>query len=188
MVLLGQNAGSGPSAPAPAPAPAPTPSAPAPSSPAPAPSGGAGITRYLSSIPPGYVFNSWGLLNVNTSVLGLPINLNGVTYQNGLGVNAYSELHWPLYGNCSSMTATVGVDDEIPGGVGNLAFQVWADGHKLYDSGNMQGGSPAQTFTVNLTGYQNLGLVVTNGIYQAPAWQVPADNGDWANATITCAN
>jgi len=173
IILLGQGAGSGPSAPAPS---------------APVPSGGFGVTRYLSSLPPTYVFNSWGLLNEDTSVLGLPIRLNGVTYQNGMGVNAYSELHWRMYGNCSSMSATVGVDDEIPGGMGNLVFQVWADGNKLFDSGWMQSGAAAQSFTVNLSGYQDLGLVVTNGVFQAAAWQVPADNGDWANATINCAN
>jgi hypothetical protein len=109
-------------------------------------------------------------------------------YPEGMGVHAYSELRFPMYGNCYSMSATVGVDDEIPAGLGNLEFQVWADGTKLYDSGFLQSGSPAPSFQVNLTGYQTLGLVVTNGIFQAAAWQVPVDHADWANAIITCAD
>jgi hypothetical protein len=154
----------------------------------PPPPPGSGITRYLSSITPSYVFNSWGVLHENTSIEGNPITLDGVVYPEGMGVHAYSELHFPMYGNCSSMSATVGVDDEIPAGLGNLDFQVWADGKKLYDSGYLQSGSPAPSFQVNLTGYQTLGLVVTNGIYQAAPWRVPVDHADWAGAIITCAN
>jgi NPCBM/NEW2 domain/Hypothetical glycosyl hydrolase family 15 len=157
------------------------------SSPAP-PAPASGVTRYLSSITPTYVFNSWGVLQENKSILGNPITLDGIVYPYGMGVHAYSELHFAMYGNCYSLSATVGVDDEIPLGLGNLDFQVWADGTKLYDSGYLQSGSAAPSFHVNLTGYQTLGLVVTNGIYQAAAWQVPVDHADWANAIITCAD
>lgn len=158
------------------------------SSSAPAPSAGpSGVAHNLSSWTPNYVFNSWGVLQYNKSVLGNPIRLDGVTYQEGLGVNAYSELHYALYGGCYSMAATVGVDDEVPRGMGNVWFQVWADGSLLYQSAPLQSGDTPASFNVNLTGRQNLSLVVTNGIFQAQAWQVPVDHGDWANAIMTCA-
>jgi len=175
LVLLGQGA----------PAAAPPAAAPPPAAPAGA---SGGVTRYLSSIPPNYAFQSWGSPQNNTSVIGNPITLNGTPYQYGLGVHAYSELHWPMWGNCSTFSATVGVDDEAGAGQGYLDFQVWADGNELWESGFMSSGAPARSFQVNLNGYQNLGLVVTNGIYQAAAWQVPVDHADWANAIITCAN
>jgi hypothetical protein len=150
------------------------------------PQGTSGVTRYLSEIPATVVFNSWGVPQMNMSIMGNPIKLDGVVYPEGLGVHAYSELHYPMYGNCWSMSATVGVDDEIPPGLGYLTFQVWADGALLYNSGYLVSGSPAPSFSVNLRGYQNLSLVVTNGIYDAAYWQVPVDHADWANAIITC--
>jgi hypothetical protein len=177
IILQGTGGSSAPSAP----------SAPAgPSAPA-APSG-SGVTRYLSDVNPTYAFNSWGVLQKDASVMGNPMRLGGFQYGKGLGVHAYSELKYPLYGQCTSLSATVGVDDEIPSGLGWLSFQVWADGNKLYDSGPLVSGSAAPSFQVNLNGYQNLGLVVTNGIFQAAAWQVPVDHADWANAIISCAD
>ncbi len=144
------------------------------------------ILRELSSLTPTYEWQSWGTPQMNTSVVGDPIRLDGVQYAKGLGVHAYSELHYALWGNCTSFTATVGVDDEIPAGLGSLAFQVWADGHLLFNSGTMEAGSPVGHVSVNLTGYQTLGLVVTNGTYMAPSWAVPDDHADWANAIVGC--
>ena len=174
LILLGQGSSSTPSAPS-------TPSSPPPSS-------SGGVTRYLSSITPAYVFQSWGSPQDNTSVTGNPITLNGTTYQYGLGVHAYSELQWPMYGNCWTLSATVGVDDEVPNGNANLEFQVWADGHQLWNSGYMTASTASRSFQVSLNGYQTLGLVVTNGIFRASASQVPMDHADWANAIITCAH
>jgi hypothetical protein len=159
-----------------------------PPPPAPPPSPSSGITRYLSSIAPFYEFQSWGTPQANQSIAGNPIRLNGTVYQYGLGVHAYSEQKWWMWGNCSTVSATVGIDDEVPAGLGNVDFQVWGDNIKLWDSGYLQAGSPAPSFQVNVSGYTVLDLVVTNGIYQAAAWQVPVDHADWANATITCAN
>jgi alpha-galactosidase len=103
-------------------------------------------------------------------------------------VHAYSEEKWWMWGNCSTLSATVGIDDEVPAGLGSVDFQVWGDNTKLWDSGYLKAGSPAPSFNVNVSGYQVLDLIVTNGIYQAAAWQVPVDHADWANAIITCAN
>ncbi|HWF08369.1 MAG TPA: NPCBM/NEW2 domain-containing protein [Bryobacteraceae bacterium] len=159
----------------------------APATPAaPIQSSGSGVTRYLSDINPVSTFNSWGVLQKDATVVGNPISLDGFRYQKGLGVHAFSELHYKMWGGCNWMSATVGVDDEIPAGMGWLEFQVWADGHQLYNSGPLVSGSPAPSFQVNVGGYQDLALVVTNGIYQAAAWQVPVDHADWANAIINC--
>lgn len=177
-ILLGNNGGSSPSS---VPAPPPVTSNPPVQT-------GSGVTRYLSDIGPNYTVNGYGNIQVNKNQQGTTLSLNGVQYGHGLGVNAYSELHWPLYGNCSSFTATVGIDSSIPQGMGSVDFQVWGDGHVLYDSGFLKGGSQAPAVNVNLTGYQTLGLIVTNGTYMAPPWTTYDDNGDWVNPIIVCAN
>jgi hypothetical protein len=176
IVLLASSPGSGtPVAPQPPPAPPVVPS-------------GSGIARYISDITPTYSVNGWGNVQINQSTNGNPLTINGVQYQHGLGAHAYSEQRWPLWNNCSTFTATVGVDGEVPVGFANVEFQVWGDGRLLYNSGFMQSGSPAASVNVNVSGVQTLGLVVTNGTYMAPSWAVPLDHSDWANPVIVCAN
>ena len=144
------------------------------------------VNHYLSDVTPYYAVNGWGNLQLDTSVVGNPIRLNGVQYGKGLGVHAYSEVRYALYGNCSYLTAKVGIDDEVATGTGNVDFQVWADGNLIYDSGYVSGGAPRQSVNVSLAGRQTLGLVVTNGIYMAPSWTIYDDHADWANATVVC--
>ena len=149
-----------------------------------------GTTHYLSDLSPTFLFNGWGAFQADRSIQGNPLTLNGVQYAKGLGVHAYSELRYPLasYGGCSSLTATVGVDDEVPSGNAWEKFQVWADGYLLYDSGFLSSGSAAVPVNVNISGYQGLSLVLTNGIFMAPSSTISWDHGDWANASIACAN
>ena len=147
---------------------------------------GGAVTRYVSDLTPYYVVNGWGTMQKDLSILGYPLIIDGVQYAKGLGVHAYSELRYALSGNCTLFTATAGIDDEVPPGTGWVDFQVWADGYLLYDSGFVTSGSPAHTMSVDLTGRQSLGLVVTNGIYMAPVWTVYNDHADWANAKVTC--
>jgi hypothetical protein len=112
---------------------------------------------------------------------GQTLTLNGVQYAKGLGVHANSEIHFALAGICSSFSAQVGIDDEIPVGLGSVIFQVFADGVKLYDSGKLTSGGPPGVVFVNLTGRQDLSLVVTetgNTNYD--------DHADWADAKLVC--
>lgn len=152
---------------------------------APASSGG-GTTYYLNNITPAYSVNGYGPIRINQNTGQGPLVLNGVTYQNGIGVNAYSEQHYSMYGGCSSFSGMAGMDSAVPYGIGNIKFQIWADGNLLWDSGFMQGGSPAASFSVNVSGYQTLAIVVTNGTWMAPSWMVYNDNGDWVNPTLVC--
>jgi NPCBM/NEW2 domain/Hypothetical glycosyl hydrolase family 15 len=144
------------------------------------------VTTYLSSLTPQYAFQSFGTLQDNLSVGGNPISLDGVKYAEGLGTHAYSDINYYMAGKCSKFTAVTGVDDEMPPGLGSLYFQVWADGWPLYSGPVLTSGSPAVPISLNVSGYQWLSLVVTNGIYMAQAWQVPCDHADWANAQLTC--
>jgi chitodextrinase len=113
---------------------------------------------------------------------GKTITLNGVTYAKGLGVNANSKVTYNLGGNYLRFISDVGVDDEV-GGRGSVVFQVWGDGVKIYDSGLMTGSSATKTVNVDVTGVNQLQLVVTDG-----GDNINYDHGDWAGAYLTGSN
>jgi glucose/arabinose dehydrogenase len=83
-----------------------------------------------------------------------------------------------LGGAYNSFFAYVGVDDEV-GSSGSVVFQIWADGVQLFDSGVMTGTSFTQLANVNVTGRQNLRLVVTGG-----GDNINNDHADWADAQL----
>ncbi|THF67631.1 hypothetical protein E7T06_20240, partial [Deinococcus sp. Arct2-2] len=95
--------------------------------------------------------------------------------------HAASEVSYALGGRCSTFAAQVGLDDEV-GDRGSVVFQVWnGTASKLHDSGTLRGIDPAKPVTVNVTGVQNLRLVVTNN-----SDGVSYDHADWADARLAC--
>ena len=135
--------------------------------------------------------NGWGPVEVNHSNGewhagdGKTITLNGVTFQKGFGVHAPSELRYSLKGTdgaqCNRFTVDVGVDDEV-GSRGSVVFQVFLDGQKAYDSGTMTGASATKTLNVDITGKQELRMIVTDA-----GDGKSYDHADWANPRIYCA-
>jgi hypothetical protein len=130
--------------------------------------------------------NGWGPVEADRSngedgaADGQTLTLNGVPYAKGLGVHAPADVRYALNGRCSTLTAVVGVDDEV-GDHGSMAFQVWADGVKKYDSGVLTGAMAPVALSVNLTGATELALIVTDG-----GDNINYDHGDWAQAQLTC--
>jgi hypothetical protein len=111
---------------------------------------------------------------------GHPLTANGVTFPKGLGVHAPAVLEYAVNGACSTLTAAVGVDDEV-GANGSVTFQVWTDGVQRYASGTMTGAMASQNMSVNIAGATKLALIVTDGGDGSDY-----DHADWANARITC--
>ncbi len=115
---------------------------------------------------------------------GHTLTLNGKTYKRGFGVHANSEIRYSLKGTngaqCVRFTSDVGVDDEV-GNKGSVVFQVFLDGVKRYDSGKLTGASATKQIDLNVTGAQELRLVVTdagdNRYY---------DHADWATPLLYC--
>jgi hypothetical protein len=151
--------------------------------PAPTPTPAAQI--YLSDLGVLSQTNSWGPMEKDRSNGeavagdGRTITLNGVTYAKGLGVHADSKLVYSLNGQYSSFTTDMGVDDEV-GTNGSVVFQIWTDGTKVYDSGTMTGSSATKTATADVSGKNQLWLVVTtagNGNN--------FDHADWAGARLS---
>lgn len=129
--------------------------------------------------------NGWGPVERDTSNGesaagdGNTMSVDGVTYEKGLGVHAESTVSYYVGGACSSLTATIGVDDEVPNG--SVRFSVIGDGDVLYQSGVLRGDSAAVDIDVDLDGVNYLDLVVDGA-----GDGVSADHADWAAARLTC--
>jgi glucose/arabinose dehydrogenase/endonuclease YncB( thermonuclease family) len=143
-------------------------------------------TTYLSDLAPTSATNGWGPFEKDKSNGdsaagdGIALTLRGTVYAKGIGTHAMSDLHYNIGGTCTSFTAVVGIDDEATT-FGSVVFQVLTDGTNVYDSGTVLGGAPVKNVNVNLTGKNDLELVLTDA-GDGISW----DHGDWANATITC--
>ncbi|WP_019588840.1 NPCBM/NEW2 domain-containing protein [Deinococcus apachensis] len=134
--------------------------------------------------------NGWGPIEVNRSNGernkgdGHPLTLNGQTYPRGFGTHAGSDMHFSLQGyndaSCTRFTSDIGVDDEV-GDRGSVVFQVLLDGVKVYDSGTMTGSSATQRVDLDLTGKQDLRLVVTDA-----GDGIAYDHADWALPKVFC--
>jgi beta-galactosidase len=157
---------------------------------------GAAVVRVPPPPPTGTVFvsdipftstNGWGPVERDTSNGenaagdGHTITLNGTTYAKGLGVHAVGDVSVYLGGNCSRFTASAGVDDEV-GAAGSVTFGVVADGAQLAATPVLTGGSASAAFDVDVSGAQQLDLVIGDG-----GNGNGSDHGDWADARLTCA-
>ena len=140
----------------------------------------------LSALTWTSAMNGYGPVEINASNNtraggdGQPLTIGGQVFAKGLGMHAGADVLYTLGGACSLLTAQVGVDDEV-GNQGSVVFQVWSGNAKLYDSGVMTGRDGPRAVSVDLSGVQNLRLVVTdagNGIQ--------FDHADWGAATVRC--
>ncbi len=112
---------------------------------------------------------------------GPPITLGGVTYAKGLGVLASSDVRVRVNGACTAFAATLGIDDDVQGG-GSIVAGVLVDGRIAFVSGLMTGVTAPVDVAVDLTGADELRLVVIDaGDGNAN------DEVDWADARVTCA-
>ena len=147
-----------------------------------------GAGAFLSDSTPTYAANGLGPVERDMSNGasdpgdGKTISIRGQTFAKGLGVAAPSSVIYRLGGQCTSFTATVGVDDSANGS-GSVVFQVWADrdAAPLFDSGPLTGTSPAVPVQVDLTGKRRLKLLVTNAGDGSAL-----DRASWGDAKVDC--
>ncbi|ABF44098.1 Glycosyl hydrolase family 98, putative carbohydrate binding module (plasmid) [Deinococcus geothermalis DSM 11300] len=132
--------------------------------------------------------NGWGPIEQDLSngekglADGRTLTIGGQSFPKGLGMHANGSVTYLLGGRCSTFTASVGVDDEV-GDRGSVVFQVFGDGTKLYDSGVRRGTDGPQALNVNVSGVQQLKLVVTDA-----GDSISYDHADWANAKLSCSS
>ena len=144
-----------------------------------------GIT-YLSDLTWTSALNGWGPVEKdksngeNSSVSdGKVLTLNGVTYTKGLGVHAASTLLYNLAGKYNQFISNIGIDDEA-GNQGSVNFQVYLDNVLAYESGNMNGNLATKAVNLNVSGKNQLKLIVLDG-----GDGNHHDHADWAGARLT---
>jgi beta-galactosidase GanA len=151
-------------------------------------------TVNVSDLPFLSATNGWGPVERDTSNGenaagdGRTISLRGTTYAKGLGVHANGDVQVYLGGNCSRLTATVGVDDEVipdvqsRGRGGTVRFRVLADGAERYISDVLTISSQPTPVSVDVSGAQRVDLLIDDG-----GDGNELDHGDWAGAQLECA-
>lgn len=111
---------------------------------------------------------------------GPRLSVGGNTFAKGLGVHAPSRVVYDVAGVCTRFSAVVGVDDSRSAG-GSVTFAVEVDGETVAETGVVTGADPAEIVDVDLTGAQQVALVVGNGGDGATA-----DHADWGGARFHC--
>ncbi|MEG0438177.1 MAG: NPCBM/NEW2 domain-containing protein [Solibacillus sp.] len=105
-------------------------------------------------------------------------------YEKGIGAHATSTIVYDLTDkDAEYFTSFVGVDRHMHGSVGSIAFQVFVDGEKQFDSGLMNSRDPQKFIEVNIAGAQELKLVVTDG-----GNGIGSDHATWGDAKLHFAN
>ncbi len=138
--------------------------------------------QYLSDMQWSDATSGWSRVKKDWSVGGNVLTLydgkGSRSYKKGLGTHASSEIRYSIGGKgYKRFTAAAGVDLESPGG--SAVFQVWADGVKLFDSGTMNRNTPARQVDVDISGKNELKLVVLDG-----GDGNAEDHADWADAKV----
>jgi len=141
----------------------------------------------VSRLDPIYAANALGPLERNRSVGGAaggdgqPIAIRGATFDTGLGVAAGSLIVYRLGSRCTRFQAVAGIDDQANGSA-TVAFEVWGDNQKLFQSDIVNRNSAALPIDVDVTGVFRLKLKVTNGLDDANQ-----DFASWGDARLVCA-
>ncbi|WP_045235245.1 NPCBM/NEW2 domain-containing protein, partial [Deinococcus pimensis] len=144
-------------------------------------------TNHLSDLTPTSATNAWGPIEKDQSNGeqaqgdGRPLTVRGTTTPKGLGVHAASTVTYTLGAQCTTLTGSVGIDDETKGR-GSAVFSLQGDGRTLYTSPKVTGTSAAVSFNVDVTGVQTLKLIVTDG-----GDGIDYDHADWLDPILSCA-
>jgi beta-galactosidase GanA len=141
---------------------------------------------WVSDLPFALATNGWGPVErdlsngENGAGDGHPITINGTGYAKGLGVHPNGDVAVYLAGRCTLFTAVVGVDDEV-GDSGSVRFRVLVDGTEAWSSGVLTGPDTGEPVSVDISGAQQVDLVVDDG-----GDGNGLDHADWARARVAC--
>lgn len=94
----------------------------------------------------------------NRAVSGGPLQMNGRTYENGIGVHARCALTYTLGGAYRSFSAVAGIDDSVRAGSATLAVE--ADGRPLFGAVRLESGKAPQSVRVDVKGVERMTVVM----------------------------
>jgi len=142
---------------------------------------------HLSDVQPDSI-NQWtGLPEMNRNFWGYPFLISGRIYKKGIGIFPNSSLIYHLDGKWDTFSAILSADfnpysklkkAEYNGG--KIQFGVYGDGYELFVSRAMHVNSEPQAFEIQITGINELKLVV-----RTQDW-LPyfAQCGNWVDAKL----
>ena len=142
---------------------------------------------FLDAMDPALVRPSSGGCEKNVSIAKTPIVIAGRRYWRGLGVNCPSRISVSLDGKYRRFQSLAGLDSAIMNNYMDrsaIAFEVWVDGRKRWDSGPVRNADPAEaakSVDIDVTGAKVLELVV---VAQDVHGHVAQNLADWAEARL----
>jgi hypothetical protein len=124
-------------------------------------------------------YTGWGEKPLkNQGIMGGELNINGKTYERGIGTQAPSVIIFDLKGNVKKFSCLAGADNK-GGNSDMIVFAVKADGKKLYQSPMMKIQDEPVSIDVDVTGAKELSLIVAP--YGDDSWK----QAIWANPKFT---
>ena len=138
---------------------------------------------YLSDLDWLEATSEWSTVTRDTYVgSDQQMTLNGVRYRKGLGTAGNSRISFSLAGQCSRLTATIGIDDAADSTTdgGTAHFFVFVDGTLAYESGLITR-EVVKTVDLDVGGAQTISLVTDNA-----GDGFEHDANDWADALAQC--
>ena len=142
---------------------------------------------FLDAMDPSLVRQSSGKCEKNASIAKTPIVIAGRRYWRGLGVNCPSRITVSLDGKYQRFQALAGLDSAIMNEYMDrsaIAFEVWVDGQKRWDSGpvrNADPAEPARLVDIDVAGAKVLELAV---VAQDVNGNLAQNFADWADARL----
>jgi hypothetical protein len=142
---------------------------------------------FLDAMDPSLVRPSSGGCEKNVSIAKTPIVIAGRRYWRGLGVNCPSRITVALDGKYRRFQSLAGLDSAIMDNYMDrsaIAFEVWVDGQKRWDSGpvrNADPAEPAKLVDIDVAGTKDLELVV---VAQDVHGHLAQNFADWADARL----
>jgi hypothetical protein len=135
-------------------------------------------TVYLDEVVPDEATQGWGTLQRRQSVGERRMTIAGETFARGLGTHANGRLVFNLpERRFKRFRCFVGHDEEAP--TGTIAFEVWVDGEKAFESGPMGITTAAKPVDIDISGAKVLELRSLDG-----GDGITCDHADWADARL----
>ena len=133
---------------------------------------------WLDTLDISKMLQDWSTPKAAKSVDGNPILIGGVSFAHGVGTHANSVMMIDLKGSATKFLSIVGIDDETAGN-GTVSFQIWVDGAKAADSGDVRPGENPRMLIADLQDAEEMVLIVTDS-----GDGIANDHADWAGAMI----
>ena len=99
---------------------------------------------------------------VDSNFAGGALRVAGRGFSAGIGAYPTSDIVYRLQGRYRGLAVSMGVDDSTAPGAGATRFLIFGDGVKLFDSGVLHAGEPAQEARVPIAGVDELRLVAVD--------------------------